>query len=58
MIAWSLYDITTGKVTFTHTFEFDGGTAIFVPVGRVTQKYNELIKEEVEKMRKAGIIGP
>lgn len=58
LIARSLHDLRPSKVPIKHSFELNNYEPIYHKPRRMAPKHNVLVKEEVEKMLRAGIIRP
>ena len=58
IIAWSLYDLSAADVPVRHSFELKDYTPIYHRPRRMSPRDNEIVREEIDKMLKAGIIRP
>lgn len=56
--AWSLDDLTPANVPATHSFELEDQTPIRHMARRLPLHQNNVVREEIDKMLKAGIITP
>ena len=56
--AWSLDDLRPADVPVPHSFELVDGTQISHAARRLPPRHNAVVREEIDKMQKAGIITP
>lgn len=54
----SLYDLRTSSVPYRHHFELTDETPVYHAARRMAPKHNDVVKQEVDIMLKAGIITP
>ncbi len=58
VIAYSFDDVRPPKCKTTHTFELTSDEPMFQNFRRLTLKFNDIVKKEVDHMLTAGIITP
>ncbi len=58
VIAYSFDDGRPSKCKTTHRFELTSGKPMFQKFRRLTPKFNDIVKKEVDHMLTAGIITP
>ena len=58
IVAWCLEDLRPAKVPVTHSFDLTDENPIYHRNRRLSPKHNQVVREEIDKMLKAGIIRP